>query len=83
MNKEDQTKQSVENLSEEDLEDQIESVVEALDQALEELDLDPRVIDAAIFTLWASRWAERGDREGYNAILEAALEEPWDEITIH
>lgn len=68
------------------LEQQIDLMIETLEEFCSNLEANGvhhAVLDAALLTVFASRFAERGDREGYELQLESALEEPWDEITIH
>lgn len=48
------------------------------DQGIDEL-----LIMSAVLTVYAERAADYGDREVYEEQLEAALEEPWDEHTVH
>lgn len=88
--KEDDFESSTERLAEASadltVEQQIDLMIQTMDEfcvKLEENGVHHAVLDAALITVFASRFAERGDREGYEAQLESALEEPWDEITLH
>jgi hypothetical protein len=67
-------------------EQQLELMIETLEEFcgnLEANGVHHAVLDAALLTVYAGRFAERGDRDSYEAQLESALEEPWDEVTIH
>jgi hypothetical protein len=41
------------------------------------------VIDSALFSIFVARLAERGDRESFEAYVEEAMDEPWDDVTLH
>ncbi len=51
--------------------------------SLAEQGIDEMLIMSAVLTVYAERAADFGDREIYEEQLEAALEEPWDEHTVH
>lgn len=45
--------------------------------------LDPELVTASLLQLFAERMCESGDRETYESVLELALEDPWEEVTLH
>lgn len=61
----------------------LENSIATLCSTLEQSGVDPDLITSALFSLFADRMATLGDREQYEMILAAALEEPWLEYTVH
>ena len=67
-------------------ETQVEAVIESLESFCSQLEargISSNILDAALFTAWGLRYAERNDRSGYEEILETALDDAWEEITVH
>jgi hypothetical protein len=58
---------------------QLDTVV----SALEHRGCDMQAIDAALFSMFVSRLAERGDRDSFDSYVEEASEDTWNTIMIH
>ncbi len=74
------------DLSKLDEDTQIDVVLTLLEQyatAFEQRGIPLEVIDSALFSIFVARLAERGDRESFEAYVEEAMEEPWDNVTLH
>lgn len=74
------------DLGELDMEQQVEVVSLALEHFCEELEargLEPAMIDALLLAVFSQRMADLGDRATYEEMLNNALDDPWDEHSIH
>ncbi len=74
------------DLSKLDEDTQIDVVLTLLEQytsALEQRGIPIEVIDSGLFSIFVGRLAERGDKESFEAYVEEAMEEPWDNVTLH
>jgi hypothetical protein len=63
--------------------DLIAQGLEAFCRGLEAKGVDPALITDTIFAVFCDRAAELGDREAYEELLTVALEDPWEEYTVH
>lgn len=73
-------------ISELELEQQAEAIGGGLIEFcanLESKGIDPAVLNAVLLRVFCERMADEGDRRGFEELLELALEEPWDQHTIH
>lgn len=76
----------VDTLSELDLDQQAEAIAQGILEFcgdLESRTIDPSIINAVLLRVFCERMADEGDRQGFEELLEMALEEPWAEHTIH
>jgi hypothetical protein len=73
----------VKGLNEEQIVDYICNSLDTLCASLEQGGLDPELVTASLFRLFAERMCDSGDRETYETVLELALEDEWEEVTIH
>jgi hypothetical protein len=74
------------DLSKLDEDTQIDVVLTLLEQycsAFESRGIPLEVVDSALFSIFVARLAERGDRESFEAYVEEAMDEPWDNVTLH
>ncbi len=74
------------DLSALDEDTQIDVVLTLLEQYTESLEsrgIAIDVIDTALFSTFVARLAERGDKESFEAYVEEAMEEPWENVTLH
>ena len=81
--KEEATEDALGELSEEA---QCELIAHSLDQfcyTLESQGINPQILAQTLFLAFAERMCELGDCEAYEALLEEALEDQWDEHYIH
>ena len=59
------------------------TLIEQYTSALEARGIATEIIDCALFSVFVSRLAERGDRESFEAYVEEAMEETWDTVVLH
>lgn len=74
------------DLSKLDEDSQIDVVLTLLNDyvlALETRGIAIEAIDAALFSTFVARLAERGDRESFDCYVEEAMEEEWPSVTVH
>lgn len=72
----------VSNLSEDEIIDLVLDSIDLLCETLENKNIDPSVIDSALFVMFSSRLEEAGAREDFDEILHEALEEQWEDPPI-
>jgi hypothetical protein len=70
-------------LSEEQIVDIICNSLDTLCATLEQRGLDTELITASLMRTFADRMCEANDRETYEEVLQLALEDEWEEITLH
>jgi hypothetical protein len=73
----------VKGLNEEQILDYICNSLDTLCASLEQGGLDPELVTASLFRLFAEHMCESGDRATYETVLELALEDQWEEVTLH
>ena len=73
----------VKGLNEEQIVDYICLSLDTLCARLEAAGLDPELVTASLFRLFAEHMCESGDRATYEEVLELALEDQWEEVTLH
>lgn len=73
----------VQGLNEEQIVDYICNSLDTLCANLEEAGLDPELVTASLFRLFAEHMCESGDRATYEEVLTLALEDEWEEVTLH
>lgn len=61
----------------------IADILHAFSDQMNEQGIEEPVMLATLLTVYAERAADFGDRELYLEQLEAAIEEEWDEHTVH
>jgi hypothetical protein len=71
------------DMSEEEIVDVASEQLDQLCCQLAEGGLSSDLVTAALFRLFAERMCDSGDRETYETVLELALEDEWEEVTIH
>lgn len=52
-------------------------------EQLEANDVDPEIINAILFSVFFERMQEIGDRQGFEELIEEALELEWAAHTLH
>jgi hypothetical protein len=70
-------------LSEEQVVDLVCTSLDTLCTTLAERGLDPELITASLLRTFADRMCESNDRATYEEVLQLALEDEWEEITLH
>jgi hypothetical protein len=70
-------------LSEDQTLDLLHTTFSTLIAKLETHGVDPELISSILFAMFAERCADMDDRATFEAVLEEALETPWEDITIH
>ena len=73
----------VQGLNEEQIVDYICNSLDTLCASLEDAGLDPELVTASLFRLFAEHMCESGDRSTYEEVLTLALEDEWEEVTLH
>jgi hypothetical protein len=73
----------VAGLSEEQIVDIICNSLDTLCATLEQRGLDTELITASLMRTFADRMCESNDRATYEEVLQLALEDQWEEVTIH
>lgn len=73
----------VSNLSEEQVVDIVCNSLDTLCTSLAARGLAQELITASLLRMFADRMCDSNDRETYEEVLQLALEDPWDEITLH
>jgi hypothetical protein len=63
--------------------DLLQESLNTLCEHLIESGADPELLSAAVFGVFIERMCDSGDRDEYEAILEEALDTPWEEHTLH
>jgi hypothetical protein len=77
---------TLDSISDLELEQQADAIAQALLEFCENLEqkaLDPSLLNAVLLRVFCERMADLGHRQDFEELLEMALEEPWDEHTIH
>ena len=72
-----------EGLSIEQAVEMMSDILHGFCNSLAEQGVDEVLVISALLTAYAERAADYGDRELFEEQLEAALDEPWDEHTVH
>jgi hypothetical protein len=78
--------QGLDSISELEIEQQAEAIAHGLLEFCDNLQskgIDPAVLNAVLLRVFCERMADEGDRQGFEELLEMAMEEPWDEHTLH
>lgn len=78
-----QVEVNIEGLSDDQIVEVIADSLTSIADQLESAGVDPELITAVFFRQFAERMCESGDRAGYEEVLEIALEDEWEEITLH
>jgi hypothetical protein len=73
----------VKDLSEEQIVDIVCNSLDTLCTTLAERGLDPELITASLLRTFADRMCDSNDRETYEEVLQLALEDEWEEVTLH
>lgn len=76
----------VKDLASLDLEDQAEIIAQALEHFCSEIEakgMDPAILDAMLLAVFSQRMADVGDRASYEELLNSALEDEWEEHSLH
>jgi hypothetical protein len=71
------------DMSEQDIVDIVCDHLAVLCNQLEQQGTNPELVTAGLFRLFAERMCDSGDRDTYDNVLEMALEDQWEEVTIH
>ncbi len=72
----------VSNLTEDEIIDFVLDNIDLLCETLENKNIDPSIIDSALFAMFSNRLEEADARDEFDEILHEALEEQWEDPPI-